>query len=343
MGTIDWQKIYDATSTDNRPTPGYLFHEITHDISHALPSEIPPVVTYLADCVDGDHAHVKLKALFVIKHLAYRIPPFCRMMAERTDSVEVACHFTGPPSALYGDEPYRLVREAASGALQALTSGEFYHEQYRQMSQRIVGFGNYQPGAETVLADGSIDVYPELTVSTVAASTVDLLRTGFGAVFGSVKGAFNSEAWGRVGVAEGFPDDADCDPDEGVAENGDDEEEAFEDDDAELVRDGDYKPSAGEYVPPPLPPPSEDVPTASAADDAAADDATEEAKDLEELLQWSEEELRSKDKVASLLDYEPDAQNGPSLLEVLEAHARGQQDVSALDPLGDSSSRMPSE
>ena len=41
-------------------------------MSNACPSEIPSLAQYLIDCVNGDHAHVKLKALFVIKTLAYR-------------------------------------------------------------------------------------------------------------------------------------------------------------------------------------------------------------------------------------------------------------------------------
>lgn len=42
------------------------------NVSNACPSEIPSLAQYLIDCVNGDHAHVKLKALFVIKTLAYR-------------------------------------------------------------------------------------------------------------------------------------------------------------------------------------------------------------------------------------------------------------------------------
>mmetsp|Transcript_60680 Transcript_60680/g.112578 ORF Transcript_60680/g.112578 Transcript_60680/m.112578 type:complete len:337 (+) Transcript_60680:85-1095(+) len=328
MGTIDWQKIYDATSTDNRPTPGYLFHEITHDISHALPSEIPPVVTYLADCVDGDHAHVKLKALFVIKHLAYRIPPFCRMMAERTQSVEEAVSFTGPPSPLYGDEPYRLVREAAQGAMQALTSGEFYHEQYRTMSQRIVGFGNYQPGAETVLRDGSIDVYPEITVSTIAAGTFDVLRAGLGAVVGGVKGVFSSGTWGPVGAAEGFPDENELEAEDPPRE----EDVAYEDDDVTIDKDDVYRPSTGDYIPPPLPP-------QPAATEMMPVEEEQAAIEPEELLDLSEDDERLQ--VRSLLDDELDHAPGVSLLEVLEAHSRACKDLSSFDPMTEVAPKEP--
>ncbi|CAE7340596.1 unnamed protein product [Symbiodinium natans] len=94
-----------------------------------MPSDLPAVAEYLADCVEGDHAHVKLKALFVIKTLAYRIPPFQQAMQEHLRCVQDASVFTGPPSPMFGDEPYRLVREAADGALEALSGNEFYHEE----------------------------------------------------------------------------------------------------------------------------------------------------------------------------------------------------------------------
>ena len=42
------------------------------NVSNACPAEMPALAQYLIDCVNGDHAHVKLKALFVIKTLAYR-------------------------------------------------------------------------------------------------------------------------------------------------------------------------------------------------------------------------------------------------------------------------------
>ena len=47
-------------------------HDKVQNVSNACPSEIPALAQYLIDCVNGDHAHVKLKALFVIKTLAYR-------------------------------------------------------------------------------------------------------------------------------------------------------------------------------------------------------------------------------------------------------------------------------
>ena len=61
MGDIDWDKLYHATSEDCKPTPGYLFDEIVRNVTFADMSQIPAVAGYLSGCVDGDHAHVKLK------------------------------------------------------------------------------------------------------------------------------------------------------------------------------------------------------------------------------------------------------------------------------------------
>ncbi|CAE8588472.1 unnamed protein product, partial [Polarella glacialis] len=247
MSAIDWDKLYRATNQDNKPTPGYLFNEIVQEVSNANPKEIPAVAEYLADCVDGDHAHVKLKALFVIKTLAFRIPPFCRCAQERIASVQEAAVFTGPPSALFGDEPYRLVREAAEGALEALTGGEFYHEQYRQMSQRIVGFGNYQPAADTVLPDGSVNVARDVTLGDVALSTVGFLQSRAGALLGGVKDILTSPFRHSSGIdGLGEMDDAE-DPD--YADEGE-----LQDDRPDVGEDGYYPDAAGTYVPPYFPP-----------------------------------------------------------------------------------------
>eukprot|EP00445_Apocalathium_hangoei_P043302 CAMPEP_0203970026 /NCGR_PEP_ID=MMETSP0359-20131031/97759_1 /ASSEMBLY_ACC=CAM_ASM_000338 /TAXON_ID=268821 /ORGANISM="Scrippsiella Hangoei, Strain SHTV-5" /LENGTH=204 /DNA_ID=CAMNT_0050907975 /DNA_START=63 /DNA_END=673 /DNA_ORIENTATION=- len=187
MAAIDWSNLYQATSKANQPTPGWLFNEIVRDVSNAPPRELPAVASYLAECVDGDHAHVKLKALFVIKTLSYRIPPFCQAMQELLPSIQEAAVFTGPPSTLYGDEPYRLVREAAAGALTALSGDEHYHEQYREMSQRIVGFGNYQPEDDTLLPDGSINVGRDVTYKDITYGTVGYLAGGVVSILTGVK------------------------------------------------------------------------------------------------------------------------------------------------------------
>lgn len=272
---IDWQKLYEATSTSNKPTPGYLFNEIVHDVSHCHPHRIQAVADYLADCVDGDHAHVKLKALFVIKTVAYRVPPFCGCMQERLSSVEAAAAFSGPPSALYGDEPYRLVREAADGALQVLVGGAHFHEQYRGMSQRIVGFGNYMPGEDTVLPDGSVDV--GVTYRDVLSIAYEKVSGGVSSVFGGVKDLLASGVGGGEKKLEGLDIvamdlSADVEDDAqnvasgmhgGAFETSDgvvgDEarlhsEEGYEEE-ADEVDVESYKPSAGDYVPPALPMP----------------------------------------------------------------------------------------
>lgn len=248
IGVVDWQKLYQATNEENQPTPGYLFNEIICDVSNASPNDLPAVAKYLADCVDGDHVHVKLKALFVIKSLAYRVPPFCRCMQERLASVQAAVILTGPPSAIFGDEPYRLVREAAEGALMALTGGEHYHQQYREMSQRIVGFGNYQPAADTILPDGSVNLKHDFQFRDFALGTVNFITNSVGVIFGSMKEIFTNSFHQKQGLDIDYEEeDVEADPDGNENDN--------QDLTAHVDDDGMYHPSVGSYVPPTLPVP----------------------------------------------------------------------------------------
>lgn len=234
MGDIDWDKLYHATSEDCKPTPGYLFDEVVRNVTFADMSQIPAVAGYLSGCVDGDHAHVKLKALFVIKALAFRVPPFSQSMQERLCSIQAATLFTGPPSALFGDEPYRLVREAAEKAFAVLTTKDSYEEQYSHMSDRIIGFGNFQPDEDTLCADGSVNV-TRVTARDVAATTVEMLSSGVGVVFGGMKDLF-------VGR---FDEKINLDEDDEV-----DGEEHFTEEVQDLT---DEVLHAGTYVPPTVP------------------------------------------------------------------------------------------
>jgi len=245
---IEWSDIYRATNRENTPTPGYLFNDIVQNVSNACPSEIPSLAQYLIDCVNGDHAHVKLKALFVIKTLAYRIPPFQQAFLSQPDgleSVQEACVFTGPPSPMFGDEPYRLVREAAEGAREALETDEFYHQEYKELSRRIVGFGNYEPPEDTKLPDGSVNVAKDVTFGDVLGTAVGGVLNGAGAIIQGVKGLFETHSRHVSGLElEGMGMD---EPE--VAEDPYEEEAQMQ-----MEEDNDeYRPSTGDYVPPLVP------------------------------------------------------------------------------------------
>ncbi|OLP88547.1 hypothetical protein AK812_SmicGene30102 [Symbiodinium microadriaticum] len=222
---------------------GYLFNDIVQNasgrlmaqnptwrlVSQAKPSDLPAVADYLADCVEGDHAHVKLKALFVIKTLAYRIPPFQQAMQAKL-MVRLQ---------RFGDEPYRLVREAADGALEALAGNEFYHEEYRLLSQRIVGFGNYEPPEAGIKSAwnrcwecGVAKVMGEMGSRRVAqrmASVVDLSQCWTARLMVPIPSPAELEAsfvewvvvWGGIG-------DVDSDRGMGIAEASAEQEECEE-------------------------------------------------------------------------------------------------------------------
>lgn len=272
MSEIDWTKLHNATSQADEPTPGYLFNEIVTNVAHAKPTEIPVVASYLAKCVDGEHTHVKLKALFLIRELAYRVPPFCACMQEWMPSVRAAQKCTGPPSALFGDEPYRLVREAAENALKALTAGEHYDEEHKGLSQRIIGFGNYLPAEDTVLPDGSINVARDVTYVDITRNTVGFVQGALGSLVVGLKDLFAPEVGegpGEVdtlGVSTDYCEDEVGGPDgaQVAAELANEQPEDPEDEDAKLDEDGVYHASKGSYVPPALPL------ACSSSDDAAS-------------------------------------------------------------------------
>eukprot|EP00927_Polykrikos_kofoidii_P077099 TRINITY_DN74085_c0_g1_i1.p1 TRINITY_DN74085_c0_g1~~TRINITY_DN74085_c0_g1_i1.p1 ORF type:complete len:477 (-),score=76.57 TRINITY_DN74085_c0_g1_i1:65-1495(-) len=287
MCDVDWQRIYAATSEDNKPTSGFIINEILHDISYCKPRQIPVVAMYLADCVDGDHAHVKLKALLVIKALAYRVPPFCECMQERLATLEKAANFTGETSALYGDEPFRLVRQAAQDALKALTCGESYHEQHKEMSSRIVGFGNYLPGEDTLLADGSVNV--GITFRHVLAHTANRVQAGVWSFLEGVTEILTAPIGKNAVVIDGLELDMSEEPGEvdstaapssgainhlvGDLAAGGSPLSLNELEDTDDVNDLDienYVSSAGEYVPPPVPPLRTDAAALSTAGGSAS-------------------------------------------------------------------------
>lgn len=237
-----WPRLHEATNEDNRPTPGYLYHELVRDLARTPPEELPAVAKYLVDCVQGDHAHIKLKSLFVIKNLAYRNPRFCDLMREpqRLAPIREATSFHGPPSPTYGDEPYRLVRDAAEGALLVVTSDEHYHTQYRDMSRRIVGFGNYLPPQDTVLADGSINVTRDVSTRDAA---LDLVKASWEVAVLGIKDMFFDDAFAGKTITEGLPIDDD---------GGGGMLDVEDIDECSDPGYDDYRPCAGNYVPPQL-------------------------------------------------------------------------------------------
>eukprot|EP00913_Durusdinium_trenchii_P026134 g24516.t1 len=287
---IEWGDLYRATNRDNTPTPGYLFNDIVQNVSNASPSAIPEVAQYLIDCVNGDHAHVKLKSLFVIKTLAYRtaasqlrwrhhtaqtslqlhhaslrIPPFQQAFLSQPDgwsSVLEASVFTGPPSPMFGDEPYRLVREAAEGAKEALETTEFYHQdrvaletaEYKELSQRIVGFGNYQPPEDTKLPDGSVNVAKDVTFGDVLGTAVGGVLNGAGAIFQGVKGLFETHSRHVFAMFLHREFGTLPHPGIGMDEPEEEVEDPYEEEAQMRIEEEDeYHAPAGDYIPPLVP------------------------------------------------------------------------------------------
>jgi len=122
------------------------------------------------------------------------------------------------------------------------------------MSQRIVGFGNYLPDADTVLPDGSVNLTKDMRPGDVISSGIDYMVGGVGSILGSAK-EFVARSFSSIPDARpalGLDGELPVDVDEVESDPGYDGE-AIENtpgqDDVE-----DYQPSSGSYVPPWVPP-----------------------------------------------------------------------------------------
>merc|ERR1719277_869356 len=122
------------------------------------------------------------------------------------------------------------------------------------MSQRIVGFGNYLPDADTVLPDGSVNLAKDVRPGDVISSGIDYVVGGVGSMLGSAK-EFVARSFSSIPdsrPALGLDGELPVDVDEVESDAGYDGE-AIENtpgqDDVE-----DYQPSSGSYVPPWVPP-----------------------------------------------------------------------------------------
>jgi len=113
-----------ATSSDDSPTPGYMYGEIAK-MTHASFDACKGIEEYLIKRVASKNANVKRKALMVIKQVSRQgRPEFRRDMCRMLGPIKECLSFSGPPDPLRGDEAYYRVREAAKEALEAVTSSD---------------------------------------------------------------------------------------------------------------------------------------------------------------------------------------------------------------------------
>ncbi|KAH8058632.1 ENTH domain containing protein [Aureococcus anophagefferens] len=119
---MDRGMLARATSSDESPTPGYMYGEIAK-MTLASFDACKQIEDYLLKRCGNKNANVKNKALLIIKHVASSgRPEFRRNLLRQLGVLKDCLSFTGPPDALRGDEPYRKVRESAKEALEAVTT-----------------------------------------------------------------------------------------------------------------------------------------------------------------------------------------------------------------------------
>eukprot|EP00629_Pelagomonadales_sp_RCC1024_P009352 CAMPEP_0119264170 /NCGR_PEP_ID=MMETSP1329-20130426/3325_1 /TAXON_ID=114041 /ORGANISM="Genus nov. species nov., Strain RCC1024" /LENGTH=208 /DNA_ID=CAMNT_0007263915 /DNA_START=114 /DNA_END=737 /DNA_ORIENTATION=+ len=140
-----------ATSSEESPTPGYMYGEIAR-MTLASFDACRDVEDYLVKRCGNKNANVKLKALVIIRHVCDNgAPAFRKDLCRQLPAIKDCLHFTGPPDALRGDDPYRRVREAAREAVEAVTHDPGGGGGAPGLGRRMEGFagdggGGYGPG-----------------------------------------------------------------------------------------------------------------------------------------------------------------------------------------------------
>eukprot|EP00927_Polykrikos_kofoidii_P070876 TRINITY_DN67254_c0_g1_i1.p1 TRINITY_DN67254_c0_g1~~TRINITY_DN67254_c0_g1_i1.p1 ORF type:complete len:479 (-),score=78.13 TRINITY_DN67254_c0_g1_i1:23-1324(-) len=150
---VNWSLLQNATSPDNKPTPGWLFHELCLDV-RSCPNDVADVAEYLMQCVCSDQLNVQLKAVLSIKHLSAEDISFQQYIQACPGALRIMEDIAAPPivpQARSLEPPeVKTVRDATQSALHAIATPHTIEKQTESanLKQRIQGFGNYQPPAD---------------------------------------------------------------------------------------------------------------------------------------------------------------------------------------------------
>lgn len=145
--------MQNATSPDNKPTPGWLFHDIVQDVRNS-PKDVSDVAEYLMQCVCSDQLNIQLKAVLCIKHLASEDVTFQHYLQQCGGALKVLEDIAAPPivpqARSLEPQEVKTVRDATQSALTAISTPHTVEKQTEAASlkQRIQGFGNFEPPPE---------------------------------------------------------------------------------------------------------------------------------------------------------------------------------------------------
>ncbi|CAK0851413.1 unnamed protein product [Prorocentrum cordatum] len=142
---MDRSTLNKATSSDDVPTPGYLFTEIakaTFDDVNACQQ----LADYLLKKLERDDPLVKVKVLRIIRHVCDQgKPEFRRAVQKRADLVKACLQYRGKPDPLKGDAPNKAVRDEADTAVKSVFSSDSNTNAYgmaQGAGPKMQGFGS---------------------------------------------------------------------------------------------------------------------------------------------------------------------------------------------------------
>eukprot|EP00752_Nemacystus_decipiens_P013398 g11863.t1 len=144
---MDRPLVARATSSDDSPTPGYLYGEIAQ-MTHANFEGCRQLTAYLLERIKKPNHNIKFKCLHIIKHVCMKGRAEFKMSMQREAHLIKDCLiFSGPPDPLRGEEIYRRVREAAKETLDAVFAenpppGAITAPTRYASGNRIEGFGS---------------------------------------------------------------------------------------------------------------------------------------------------------------------------------------------------------
>lgn len=147
---VNWNQIQNATSPDNKPTPGWMFHEICKDVRNS-PKDVPDIAEYLMQCVCSDQLNVQLKAVLCVKHVAAEDITFQQYMQSCPGALKILEDIAAPPIVAQArslePQEVKTVRDATTTALQAIRTPHSIDKKVEEhnVKTRIQGFGNFEP------------------------------------------------------------------------------------------------------------------------------------------------------------------------------------------------------
>jgi len=150
---VNWNQLQNATTPDNKPTPGWLFNEIIRDV-RGNPKDVPDIAEYLMQCVCSDQLNIQLKGVLCIKHIASEDVSFQTYLQSCQGALKIMEDIAAPPivpqARAIEPQEVKTVRDATQSALDAIRTPHTIEKstQGAALKARCQGFGNFEPPPE---------------------------------------------------------------------------------------------------------------------------------------------------------------------------------------------------